>query len=1194
MAIHTMTTRQKIQRCLQTFDFEKLFIDVLGWDYLKEPPLIISFENHNFTLRPLVEKRGVKVYVCHPGTQGNIPADPLLRKIEREVIKHAYEHIIIYIDREKTAQVWQWVKREQGRSSATRLHRYYKGQSGEGLAQRLEALIVAINEEDQLRTLEVMGRVTKAFDVERVTKKFYDRFKLEHTAFLQFITGITAQGDREWYASLMLNRLMFIYFIQRKGFLDTKSPQALDGDSNYLANRLQSMQQGQQQENQFQTFYRYFLLKLFHDGLSKREGERSSELRALLGNIPYLNGGLFDVHTLESAYPHIDIPDEAFERLFAFFNEFDWHLDNRPLRNDKEINPDVLGYIFEKYINQKQMGAYYTKEDITGYISQNTIIPFIFDATEQKDLVAFRPDGSIWSLLREDPDKYIYDAVKKGCDKPLPPEIEAGVHDVAQRGAWNKTATEEYALPTEIWREVAARRARYEEMRAKLASGEIHSINDLITYNLDICKFAGDVIIYCEGPNLLLAFYNAIESVTVLDPTCGSGAFLFAALNILEPLYEACLDHMQNLVDERDQLNASIPVAQRRRYPAIEQFRAILSEAEQHPSRKYFIYKSIIINNLYGVDIMEEATEICKLRLFLKLVSQVEKFDDIEPLPDIDFNIRAGNTLVGFASHDETRKALQGKTVGKGIVRESSAYQDQMIFDDRMSRIEQKAQEIERAFKDFRRIQTELGQNPEDMAANKQQIRKMLKELGAELDGYLASEYGIDRNNIIQKDVYDEKLKHWQQTHRPFHWWIEFYGIMKKGGFDVIIGNPPYVSVRNINYMLLPHGSTSFTDLYAYVISRSLELSIIHGHIGMIVPLSITFSEDFGLLRSIVYSTGQTWFSSYDNIPAALFAGVSQRCTIWLSVRSSQMLTFVAPMYRWRAEYRKFLTSNVSYTQIENDGFEQFGIPKLASLKQFQVLENINSTHKLPSRHFSHQDRSGKVKLGFSQSARNFVSAFLEDPPCLDEQTLEKIPSSKIGYLSMRTDGVALVALASLAGEAFLWYWLVRGDGFDVTSWIVSDFLTVINAVSEQNLSLLKQLGQILYRERFKALVFKKNAGKYVGNYNYRKLSHITRRADLLLFAGLGIERSEALEILNYIQRVLSINEQAGEKSIPAEVKSKFSPELTDQNVQKRILDEIDRVLAQHYGFTDEELDFIINYDIKYRMGRDSRDESEE
>ena len=72
-----------------------------------------------------------------------------------------------------------------------------------------------------------------------MTKRFYDRFKKEHAAFLKFITGITESADREWYASVMLNRLMFVYFIQRKGFLD--------GDRDYLRNRLVSMQPGTRQ-----------------------------------------------------------------------------------------------------------------------------------------------------------------------------------------------------------------------------------------------------------------------------------------------------------------------------------------------------------------------------------------------------------------------------------------------------------------------------------------------------------------------------------------------------------------------------------------------------------------------------------------------------------------------------------------------------------------------------------------------------------------------------------------------------------------------------------------------------------------------------------------------------------------------------------------------------------------------------------
>ena len=93
-------------------------------------------------------------------------------------------------------------------------------------------------------------------------------------------------------------------------------------------------------------------------------------------------------------------------------------------------------------------------------------------------------------------------------------------------------------------------------------------------------------------------------------------------------------------------------------------FRKVLETVAAHPNLRYFVLKSIILNNLFGVDIMEEAVEICKLRLFLKLAAQVDPRPDkdnlgIEPLPDIDFNIRAGNTLVGYATADEVRRCMK-------------------------------------------------------------------------------------------------------------------------------------------------------------------------------------------------------------------------------------------------------------------------------------------------------------------------------------------------------------------------------------------------------------------------------------------------------------------------------------------------------------------------------------------------------
>jgi hypothetical protein len=95
-------------------------------------------------------------------------------------------------------------------------------------------------------------------------------------------------------------------------------------------------------------------------------------------------------------------------------------------------------------------------------------------------------------------------------------------------------------LPTETWREHVARRTLCEEIRKKLVAGEIRCIIDLIIYNLDIRRFAEAVIANSEGPELLRAFHKAIRSISVLDPACGSGAFLFATLNILEQLYDRC------------------------------------------------------------------------------------------------------------------------------------------------------------------------------------------------------------------------------------------------------------------------------------------------------------------------------------------------------------------------------------------------------------------------------------------------------------------------------------------------------------------------------------------------------------------------------------------------------------------------------------------------------------------------------
>jgi hypothetical protein len=677
---------------LQAGDFCRLFIEELGWEPCSLK-LTLRASDCEFAFDAIAEKRGFRIWVCE-SPDGSLPDHSTRLKLDRALAQTSFEHLIVFVTGDRSRQSWMWVRREVGKPLSARTHEFTRGQPGDSLLQKLQFLFVSLEEEEAgLSVMQIAGRARAAFDIERVTKAFYRDFDAHRKAFLKFIDGIEEVADREWYASVMLNRLMFVYFIQRKGFLD--------GDPDYLRNRLARCQH-EKGKDKFYSFYRYFLLRLFHEGLGQRPNQRAAGLEKLLGRIPYLNGGIFDVHELEKTERYgksTEIHDKAFERIFDYFDQYQWYLDERPLRADNEINPDVLGYIFEKFINQKQMGAYYTKEDITEYISKNTLLPFLIDAAQANCKVAFESTLSptVWDLLREDPDRYIYPAVRHGVSwdmyanegkggaldvpRDLPAEIAkcldcAKPNLIERRQAWNRPAPATHALPTEIWREIVARRNRYGEIRRKLTAGEIRDVNDLITLNLDIRQFTQDAIATCEGPDLLRAFWHAIEKVTILDPTCGSGAFLFAALNILEPLYEACLDRMEAFlceevekipVDSRHFSPAGNPVLPRKKF---EDFTRILDRVAAHPNRRYFIFKSIILNNLFGVDIMEEAIEICKLRLFLKLAAQVEPDSSrdnlgIEPLPDIDFNIRAGNTLVGYATYAEVKKAVSGSSTLK-------------------------------------------------------------------------------------------------------------------------------------------------------------------------------------------------------------------------------------------------------------------------------------------------------------------------------------------------------------------------------------------------------------------------------------------------------------------------------------------------------------------------------------------------
>jgi hypothetical protein len=647
---------------LQSFHFKRLFRDELGWSRpTLRRPVVYQAGGTGFDCTQVAELSGVVVFEVYP-PDGTIPDAKTRAAIHREVSKQYHENLLIFVDRQRTQSLWYWVKREDGKSHP-REHLYFRGQPGDLFLSKLSSMVVDISELDESGDLPIVAvarRLKEALDVEQVTKNFYTEFQKEHIAFLELIEGIDDERDRRWYASIMLNRLMFVYFLQRKYFID-------NGNILYLQNKLaESRSRGSA------LYYREFLRTLFFEGFAKPEDERSEKATALLGKVRYLNGGLFLEHRIELYWDDIQIPDEAFENLFTLFQRYSWNLNDTPGGEDNELNPDVLGYIFEKYINQKAFGAYYTRPEITEYLCERTIHQLILDRVNEK-----------------------------------------GVPGLA-------------------------------------ASRQFDSIADMLI-NLDAAL--------CKG-----LITQILPELTLLDPACGSGAFLVAAMKTLINIYAAVIGRIKFLSDSY--LTSWLKRIERDHQPA------------------YFIKKQIITDNLFGVDIYEEAAEIAKLRLFLALVASAQTADQLEPLPNIDFNILAGNSLIGLMRVDD--KEFDNR-YGQGHLFTSSYYRQALAEKNRLIDSYRHAATYA---EDLRRLRDSIEEKKrESMATLNDILLEDFSKLGIKFEEANRDEAKSDGGKPKRRAVRIEDIN----ALRPFHWGYEFDEVMnQRGGVDAIITNPPW------------------------------------------------------------------------------------------------------------------------------------------------------------------------------------------------------------------------------------------------------------------------------------------------------------------------------------------------------------------------------------------------------------------
>jgi hypothetical protein len=591
------------------------------------------------------------------------------------------------------------------------------------------------------------------------------------------------------------------------------------------------------------------------------------------------------------------------------------------------------------------------------------------------------------------------------------------------------------------------------------------------------------------------AFYKSISTVSVLDPTCGSGAFLFAALNVLKPLYEACLKRMDAFVEEWEaKPGKSSP-------EMFKDFREILTECRKHRNQEYFVLKSIIVNNLYGVDIMEEAVEICKLRLFLKLVAQVDTQEGIEPLPDIDFNIRAGNTLVGYVRYGDVERAVASK----------------FDFGGAMAKIEDKAKILDSAVDMFRQQQTRL--NGTVTIADKLELRKRFAELEEELDDFLAAGYGVKPKKI--------DLEAWKSRSKPFHWFSHFHRIMTAGGFDVVIGNPPYIEYQKVKgeYTLLDEYAPFLGNLYAACSYRANSLLSEAGYLSFIVPVSLPSTDRMAPLRELISKRHSVYYVSFSTRPQKLFDGAEQRLTIYVQVPSPKPALFSGGFVKWSTQERLSLFQRIAYVQTQPVVTRNRIWPKINGQIQAAIFEKVM---RLPFSIASLAQGSGGSLYYKNTGLRYFNTVTLRPPKCWING--KSTSSSRETVLSVQPTWKAPVHAVLLSSLFFSWY-QVLSNCRDLNPSDIATFPIPKELRGDPELAELSKRAEADYSSKAKIITMN---NKLTGKVELESMS-------------------------------------------PAK--------------SKLIIDEIDTRLAIHYGLTDEERDDVINYDIKYRIGADETEE---
>jgi hypothetical protein len=417
--------------------------------------------------------------------------------------------------------------------------------------------------------------------------------------------------------------------------------------------------------------------------------------------------------------------------------------------------------------------------------------------------------------------------------------------------------------------------------------------------------------------------------------------------------------------------------------------------------------------------------------------------------------------------------------------------------------------------------------SPRDFAAAKEELRARLRRLTDELDLFLAGECGID---LKKKDGKNASTK-WYKSHQPFHWFAEFYGILKAGGFNAIIGNPPYVvyTPEKVSYTIPPESFRTFNakNLYAYFYERSLALGNRLSHVGLIVQMTVLSAERQDSLQDILMNRGLLCAVSFPRRPESVFEGVEMPVAILLSSHRSPPTVFTSRVCRFYTKERNDALATVCLTphSIRRGSHR---IAKIGTGTEDIIYRKITG-ESLSVGDLAKKD--SRWLLYYQEACRYWTKAGMGMP--FFRRNGEKMDPPHGRTVCFVSKEAACFTACLLNSSLFYWFYSVFSDCEHINDSLLHEFPVSRHWQNSPWAGLYEQL-----------------------------------EADLAAHAKRKVITTKEGHTIEY-----------------DEMKALLS---------KPVIDEIDDALGKHYGFTDEELDFIINYDIKYRMGDEIGGEDDE